>query len=92
MNCDPRRVEKAVQAIRSMTDYTVAKMKPSMGGEDFAYYTQKAPGVFFFVGGGNPEKGIISAHHSPSFNIDEQAISVMAEVLLAAYYSVVSEA
>lgn len=91
MNCDPRQVEKAVEEIRRMTEYTVTKMRPSMGGEDFAYYSHKIPSAFFFVGCRNEEKGFVNAHHSPSFDIDEQAIPIMAEVLLAAYISVVSE-
>ncbi len=28
----------------------VFEMTPIMGGEDFAYYLQKVPGAFFFVG------------------------------------------
>ena len=90
MNCNPQLVQKAVLAIGNMTDYKVEKMKPSMGGEDFAYYTHAVPSAFFFVGCRNEEKGIVNAHHSPNFDIDEEAISVMAEVLLAAYLSVVS--
>lgn len=90
MNCDPARVEKAVAAIRRMTGHTPEKMRPSMGSEDFAYYSHKAPSVFFFVGCGNKEKGIVHAHHSSEFDLDEDAIAIMAEVLLAAYSSVVS--
>lgn len=87
MNCDAHQVLKAAEAIRQQTGCTVTKMKPSMGGEDFAYYSHRVPSAFFFVGCRNEEKGIVNAHHSPNFDIDEQVIPLMAEVLLAAYRS-----
>jgi len=43
-------------------------------GEDFIYYQQKVPGVFFFLGASNVEKGINSMPHSPNFVVDEKAI------------------
>ncbi|WAH38814.1 M20 family metallopeptidase [Alicyclobacillus dauci] len=45
-----------------------------MGGEDFSAYQQKAPGVFFNVGAGNVEKGIVYPHHHPKFTIDEASL------------------
>ncbi len=42
--------------------------------EDFIFYQQKVPGVFFFLGGSNPEKGIISMPHTPNFAVDETTI------------------
>lgn len=47
-----------------------------MGAEDFGYYSQKIPGCFFRLGTGNKEKGIISGVHTPTFNIDEDAIEI----------------
>ncbi len=45
-----------------------------MGAEDFGYYTQQIPGCFFRIGVMNASKGIISGVHTPTFNIDEDAI------------------
>lgn len=45
-----------------------------MGAEDFAYYSHKIPGCFFRLGAGNKSKHITSGVHTPTFNIDEQAI------------------
>ncbi len=44
-----------------------------MAAEDFAYYSQHYPSVFYFIGTGNVEKGITSALHTPTFQIDEEA-------------------
>jgi amidohydrolase len=47
-----------------------------MGSEDFSYFQREIPGAFFFVGGGNPEKGCNSPHHHPKFSVDEDAFPV----------------
>jgi amidohydrolase len=47
-----------------------------MGAEDFGYYSQKIPGCFFRLGTGNVKKGISSGVHTPTFDIDEDAIAI----------------
>lgn len=42
--------------------------------DDFAYFQQKIPGVYFFLGGSNPEKGIVAMNHAPNFQVDEESI------------------
>ncbi len=55
-------------------DEAVEIMGPTMGGEDFSGFQQKAPGCFFLVGAGNEEAGITYPHHHPLFTIDEDAL------------------
>lgn len=60
---------------------------PTMGGEDMAYFLQKAPGTFFVLS--NPiihDGGKIYPHHSDKFDIDESLLykgtaAVLATVL-----------
>lgn len=47
-----------------------------MGAEDFAFYSHQVPGCFFRLGAGNKAKGISSGVHTPTFNIDENAIEI----------------
>jgi hippurate hydrolase len=47
-----------------------------MGAEDFGYYSQVIPGCFYRLGVGNAAKGISSGVHTPTFNIDENAIEI----------------
>lgn len=47
-----------------------------MAAEDFAYYSQAADSCFYLCGVGNEEKGIQSSLHTPTFNIDEDALAV----------------
>lgn len=44
---------------------------PTLGGEDFAYYAEKVPGCFVFVGCRNEAENKIYPLHDPRFDIDE---------------------
>ncbi|MCJ7624842.1 MAG: amidohydrolase [Anaerolineaceae bacterium] len=48
--------------------------EPSMTGEDFSYFLQEVPGCYFWLGTGNPDKGIIHPLHSSRFQIDEEIL------------------
>ena len=52
------------------------KKCPSMGAEDFSFYTENCKGVFFHLGCGNEEKGINSLLHTDTFNIDEECLAI----------------
>lgn len=45
------------------------------GSEDFAFYVQRKPGVFVFIGAADPAKGTNNPHHSGDFNIDEEVLA-----------------
>lgn len=57
---------------------------PTMGGEDMSYFLNEVPGAFFHVGSRNPERGLIWGHHHPKFDIDEAALGIGVEVMVAA--------
>jgi amidohydrolase len=42
--------------------------------EDFAFYSHHAPSCFYRLGTGNKSKGINSPVHTPTFDIDEEAL------------------
>jgi len=50
------------------------KALPSLGVEDFSYYLEKVPGVFFHLGCGNRGLGITHPLHSSTFTIDEDCL------------------
>lgn len=47
-----------------------------MASEDFAYYSQEVSSCFYLLGVGNAEKEITASLHTPTFNIDEQALEI----------------
>lgn len=52
------------------------QFQKTTGGEDFAYFLEKAPGLLAFVGARNEEKSCTYAHHHERFNIDEDALEI----------------
>ena len=58
----------------------VTKYEKTPGGEDFAYFTQAVPGALAFVGIRNDEKGINSPHHNETFDMDEEALEMGANL------------
>ena len=47
-----------------------------MAAEDFAYYSQQVDSCFYRLGVRNEEQGITSTVHTPTFNLDENALEI----------------
>jgi amidohydrolase len=75
-------VRRAVE--RALGSGALVEATPTMGGEDFSAYQQKAPGAFFFVGARNEERGIVQPHHHECFDVDEVALDHGTRVFVAA--------
>ncbi len=52
----------------------IVEIPARMGAEDFAYFSQEIPSLFYRVGVRNKKKGITSALHTPTFNMDEKVL------------------
>jgi amidohydrolase len=50
--------------------------RPSMGGEDFAYYLEKIPGCFFLVGVEPPDRTGYPSLHSDRYDFTDAAMGV----------------
>jgi amidohydrolase len=57
--------------------------EPITGAEDFAFFQEQVPGLFFFVGGRSKDVPAAQAvpNHSPLFDIDEAALVQGVEVM-----------
>lgn len=51
-----------------------------MGGEDFAYMTQQAPGAMFMLGAAIDD-GLVRNHHTDIFDIDERVLPIGTAIL-----------
>jgi len=51
-------------------------MEPILGGEDFAFYQQRIPGCFSFLGVSAPEWPTRHGVHHPKFLVDENALPI----------------
>ena len=73
--------EKLSAAARSAAESYLGKenieeTELRMGAEDFAFYSHKIPACFFRLGTRNIAKGITIGGHTPTFNVDEDAIEI----------------
>jgi amidohydrolase len=61
-------------------DCVKTTLKPALGAEDFAFYTQKVPGAFFFLGCATKDSPLRPLHND-SFDFDERAMYIGAQIL-----------
>jgi amidohydrolase len=61
----------------------VERPMPTMGAEDFAYFAQRVPAVHIRLGIRNEQTGAVHSGHSPEFRIDEAALPVGVQTLVA---------
>ena len=54
----------------------VSDLEAVMGGEDFAYYTEKVKGCFVVLGMNNPDIDATYSVHHPMFKADEDALHI----------------
>ncbi len=54
---------------------------PMMGAEDFAYYLEKVPGTFWWIGAGTAEQGCMGSLHNPKFSIHESILPIGSAVM-----------
>lgn len=63
----------------------------TMAAEDMAFFLERVPGCYAFVGCGNADKGTDRPHHSPRFDLDEDALFVAAELLSRAALALLAD-
>lgn len=63
-------------AVEYLGEENVEELEIWPAGEDFAFYSQQVPSCFYRLGIRNKEKGITSMLHTPTFDIDEEALKI----------------
>lgn len=82
---DEALTEKMLPSLRkSAGDENVTLIAPHTGAEDFSFFQEKVPGLFFFVGALPPgiEASKAPSHHTPDFMIDERGMLTGVKALL----------
>lgn len=83
---DPELVKRAAAAVESVLgpgSVTMLQQVVPAFSEDFGSFQALVPGVMFFLGVSNPEKGIVGMPHSPGYAADEESIFVGARAMAA---------
>lgn len=70
---------KLVELLQEVAGDAYEETPPYMLAEDFSLYLQKVPGMFFFLGSGNEEKGYTHSLHSAQFQFDEEILALGVE-------------
>jgi len=84
---------EAIAVLRSATEIALgsdaeAGTPQSLGGEDFGWYLEKAPGALARLGVASPGSGLPPVDlHQGSFDLDERAIAVGVRLLVQTAYS-----
>jgi amidohydrolase len=74
---DPMLTRSIKQAAEEYVgEENVVDIDLTLGSEDFAYYSQVIPASFYRLGTRNESKGITSYVHTPTFDIDEDALTL----------------
>jgi metal-dependent amidase/aminoacylase/carboxypeptidase family protein len=75
---DPALTSAAINTLQQTggADVRQAYGQVPFFNDDFAYFQQKIPGVYFFLGGSNVDKRLIAMNHAPNFQVDEDSIKV----------------
>jgi amidohydrolase len=71
---DPILTEKMLPTLEASAGKDNVSITPATtGAEDFSFYQEKIPGMYFFLGGATKGKPIseTAPHHTPDFYIDE---------------------
>jgi amidohydrolase len=63
------------RALAQLPPGVVTVVQPQMGAEDFASFSTRCPSVYFMLGVGDPDRGIVHPIHSPRFDVDEACLS-----------------
>jgi amidohydrolase len=79
---DPRLLPTLeATVVEQVGDGRLTRVPPSMGGEDFAYYASRVPGLIARLGVRNEANGLVHPLHHPRFDLDEAALPLGSAVL-----------
>ena len=82
---DPALTEKVTASLeKAAGKENVMRINAVTGAEDFAFFQQKVPGFFFFVGAMMPNQDpkVVPSHHTPDFMIDETGMRTGLKAML----------
>ncbi len=81
---DAAMVERFRRVARQVVgEEGVLEVPPVMGGDDMAEFLNRCPGVYFWLGAGDPDPSRNRPHHHPGFWIDdERALPLGVELLV----------
>ncbi len=80
---DPELTGRMLPTLRRVVGEGLVEAPRATGAEDFSYYQQEVPGLFFFVGIGSDDPEKVHPNHSPRFYADERGLPIGVRAMTA---------
>jgi amidohydrolase len=75
---DPALLQRMRPTLDRVSDRSVVESLPVTGAEDFSFYQEQIPGLYFWLGVRSPDVAFADAapNHSPGFFLDERGLGL----------------
>ncbi len=76
---EPSLFEEMLPSLkRAAGEENVALIRPITGAEDFSFFQEQVPGLFFFIGGcpEGTDPNTVAGHHTPDFYVDDAGMKL----------------
>lgn len=80
---DPELTGRMLPTLQRVVGDGLVEAPRATGAEDFSYYQQEVPGLFFFVGIASDDPEKVHPNHSPRFYADERGLPVGVRAMTA---------
>lgn len=80
---DPELTDKMMPTLRRVVGPGLVESPRVTGAEDFSYFAEEVPGMFFFLGVAPDNPELVFPNHSPSFFADERALPIGVQTMTA---------
>jgi amidohydrolase len=80
---DPALTRRMSSTLQRVAGEKFTEASLITGAEDFSYYANEVPGMFFFLGIAAEDPAMVYPNHSPYFYADESALPVGVEAMTA---------
>jgi amidohydrolase len=73
---DPLLVQQMLPSLQKAAGGNVVEMDAVTGAEDFSFFAEQVPSLFFYLGGrpANIDEKDAAPHHTPKFYVDEKSM------------------
>jgi amidohydrolase len=79
---DPQLTQQMLPTLKKVAgNNKVELQKATTGGEDFSFFQEEVPGLYFFLGGQPLDSTDPAPHHTPDFYIDESGLLLGVKVM-----------
>mgnify|MGYP003108966523 CR=1 FL=1 len=80
---DPELTDRMMPTLQRVVGPGLVESPRVTGAEDFSYFAEEVPGMFFFLGVAPENPDLVFPNHSPNFFADERALPIGVQTMTA---------